>query len=119
MAKEEKSKFTEEEFVVRAIKKLRKLPYKGIHSVYSGFNDAFKRYFGTNPIETTNTLAQENKIAIRPVKGGVMLYLPEDAPGSPENALDKILEEEEEFKEEETEEPEEEIKILGPAESGE
>ena len=116
MGKEERPKLSEEEFVVRAIKKLRKPPYKGIHSVYSGFNDAFKRYFGTNPVETTNTLAQEKKIGIRPIKGGVMLYLPEDAPESGENALDKILEGEEEFKEEETEEPEEEIKILGPAE---
>ena len=32
----------EEEFVFRAIKRLRKPPYKGIHSVYSGFNQAFK-----------------------------------------------------------------------------
>ncbi len=28
----------------------------------------------------TNKLAQEGKIVIRPVKGGVMLYLPDDAP---------------------------------------
>ena len=119
MGKGEKPKLSEEEFVVRAIKKLRKPPYKGIHTVFSGFNDAFKRYFGTNPIETTQRLAKEGKIRIRPIKGGVMLYLPEDAPGSPENALDKILEGNEELKEEGTEEPEEEIKILGPAESAE
>jgi len=119
VAKEEKPILTEEEFVIRAIRKLRKAPYKGIHSVYSGFNQAFKEYFGTSPVEASNTLAQEEKIAIRPVKGGVMLYLPEDAPGSSENVLGKILEEEEEVKKEKEEEPEEEIKILGPAESGE
>jgi hypothetical protein len=46
---EEGKKLTEEEFVIQAIKKLRKEPYRGIHSVYSGFNEAFRKYFGTNP----------------------------------------------------------------------
>lgn len=91
MPKEEKEKLTEEEFIRRAIKKLRG-NYKGIHSVYSGFNSAFKEYFGTNPIDTTQRLAKEGKISIRPVKGGVILYLPEDAPNSPQNVLNKILE---------------------------
>jgi len=93
MAKEEKPKFSEEEFVARAIKKLRKPPYKGIHSVYSGFNQAFKGYFGTNPVELTQKLAKEGKIVARPAKGGVMLYLPQDAPAAGEDALAKILEE--------------------------
>ena len=30
-------KISEYDFVVRAIKRLKKPPYKGIHSVYSGF----------------------------------------------------------------------------------
>jgi hypothetical protein len=81
MAKAEENKISEYEFVVKAIKKLRKPPYKGIHSVYSGFNQAFKEYYGTNPVATTEELAKEGKIIIRPVKGGVMLYLPEEAPG--------------------------------------
>ncbi len=92
MPKEGKPKLSEEEFVVRAIEKLRKPPYKGIHSVYSGFNSAFKEYFGTNPIETTQRLAQQGKIVTRPVKGGAMLYLPQDAPQTAEDALSKILE---------------------------
>lgn len=91
MASEEEPKLSEEEFFRRAIKKLRG-NYKGIHSVYSGFNQAFRQYFGTNPVETTQRLAQEGKISIRPVKGGVLLYLPEDAPNSPANVLNKILE---------------------------
>ena len=41
----EANKLSEHEFVIRAIRKLRKPPYKGIHSVYSGFNKAFKDYF--------------------------------------------------------------------------
>ena len=87
----EEKKLTEEEFIRKAVKKLRG-DYKGIHSVYSGFNAAFKDYFGTNPIDTTQKLAKEGKINIRPVKGGVMIYLPEDAPSGAGNVLDKILE---------------------------
>lgn len=76
-------KFSYEEFVRQAILKLRIGNYKGIHAVYSGFNEAFRKYYdGINPIEITNQLATEKKITIIPVKGGVMLYLPEDAPKS-------------------------------------
>jgi hypothetical protein len=91
---EEKPKLTEEEFVRKAVKKLRG-KYKGIHTVYSGFNSAFKEYFGTNPIEATQRLASEGKINIRPIKGGVIIYLPEDAPNTATNILKKILEDEE------------------------
>ncbi|MGD2294999.1 MAG: hypothetical protein PVF22_04100 [Candidatus Aminicenantes bacterium] len=94
MDNKEKPKLSEEEFVKRAIRKLRG-NYKGIHTVYSGFNQAFKEYFGTNPIDTTQRLAKEGKIIIRPVKGGVIIYLPEDAPNSPDKVLHKILEENE------------------------
>jgi len=65
-------KLSYEEFVKQAILKLRTGDYKGIHTVYSGFNEAFSKYFdGANPIEITTQLAQEKKIVIRPVKGGV------------------------------------------------
>jgi len=82
---------SEEEFVRRAIKRLRKPPYKGIHSVYSGFNQAFKEHFGKNPVEATTKLAEEGKIVTRPVRGGVMIYLPDDAPTPKESVLKKIL----------------------------
>ena len=76
-----KSKIGPEEFVKLAIARLRLENYKGIHSVYSGFNDAFKSYFdGANPIDATGELARLGKIVLRPVKGGVMLYLPGDGP---------------------------------------
>ena len=95
MTQEGTPKLSEEEFVHKAVKKLRG-KYKGIHTVYSGFNSAFKEYFGTNPIEATQRLAREGKINIRPVRGGVMIYLPEDAPpGTAENVLKKILEDDE------------------------
>ena len=75
------TKLSHEEFIKKAIVSLRKDNYKGIHTVYSGFNNAFKKYYdGENPIDATNNLAKDGKIVIRPVKGGVMLYLPEDAP---------------------------------------
>ncbi len=84
-------KLSHEEFVKKAIVSLRKDGYKGIHSVYSGFNEAFKKYFpGENPVEVTNGLAQQGKIVIRPVKGGVMFYLPEDAP-TPKSSADEAL----------------------------
>ena len=77
---EEKPKLTEEEFIRKAVKKLRG-NYKGIHTVYSGFNTAFKEYFGTNPIEATQRLASEGKINIRPVKGGVNVHVSAESPG--------------------------------------
>jgi len=80
---EEERKLTEEEFVLQGIKKLRKEPFRGIHSVYSGFNEAFRKYFGTNPVEATSKLAAEGKIETRPFKGGVMLFLTGEAPKRP------------------------------------
>ena len=84
-------KLSHEEFIKKAIVSLRKEGFKGIHTVYSGFNNAFKKYFaGENPVEVTNKLAHEGKIVVRPVKGGVMLYLPEDAPVT-RDAADEAL----------------------------
>lgn len=91
MAEESTKKLSEEEFVVRAIKKLKRPPYRGIHSVYSGFNQAFRKYFDANPVDVTNRLASEGKIRTRPVKGGVMLYLPEDIGNETQSVLEKIL----------------------------
>lgn len=84
-------RLTYEEFVKKAIVSLRTEGYKGIHSVYSGFNNAFKEYFnGDDPVEVTNRLAKEGKIGLRPVRGGVMLYLPEDMP-KPGPSADSVL----------------------------
>lgn len=68
------------EFVKKAIVSLRRDPYRGIHSVYSGFNEAFRTYFNEDPIKCTNQLAEEGAIEIRPARGGIMLYLPGEAP---------------------------------------
>lgn len=73
-------KVTQAEFVKKAIVSLRKDPYKGIHSVFSGFNEAFRTYFSEDPIKWTNQLAEEGTIETRPARGGIMLYLPGEAP---------------------------------------
>ena len=84
-------KLTHEEFIKKAVVSLRKDGYKGIHTVYSGFNNAFKDYFeGADPIAATNKMAAEGNIVIRPVKGGVMLYLPDEAPAA-KNLGDEAL----------------------------
>ncbi len=76
----EQEKLSPAEFVKKAIVSLRKEPYKGIHSVYSGFNDAFRDYFNEDPIKWTTQLSAEGTIETRPARGGVMLYLPGEAP---------------------------------------
>lgn len=85
-------KLQKEEFIVRAIKKLRG-KYRGIHTVFSGFNEAFRQYFGEDPRPATQELAAKGVIEIRPVKGGVMLYLKGEAPRAGSDVLEKILKE--------------------------
>lgn len=50
----------------------------GIHSVYSGFNDLVKEEYGIDCYQTTAELEAVG-FGIKPTKGGVMIYLPEDA----------------------------------------
>ena len=86
---------TPQEFVLKAIEKLRECPYKGIHSVYSGLDEAFKRHFPDLRLrDTLNELAEEGKITIRPASRGVMLYKGGEASRTTcvEDALQKILE---------------------------
>ena len=87
---EEGEKLTQAEFVKKAIVTLRKDPYKGIHTIYSGFNDAFRAYFNEDPIKWTTQLGAEGVIVIRPVKGGVMIYLPEEAPAGRTSGKDVL-----------------------------
>ena len=85
-------RLTEEEFTLRGIETLRKGAYRGIHCRYSGFNDAFRTYFGNgaDPVGSTNRLAAAGKIVVRPCKGGVMLYKSGEAPVT-ESASGKAL----------------------------
>lgn len=77
-------------FVRLGILALRKEPYKGIHAVYSGFNDAFKARFGESSESTVNALADEGVVTVIPCKGGVRLYLAADAPQRGATAADTL-----------------------------
>jgi len=84
-------KLSQEEFVKKAIKNLRKEPYKGIHTVFSGFNAAFRKYFNEDPVAATKKLAEKGVIVSRPSRRGSYLLLPEDAEDNQAKVLDKIL----------------------------
>lgn len=85
-------KLSQEEFVTRAIEKLRRPGYKGIHTVYSGFNKAFRDYFDADPVIATQALAQKGVIAQHGARGGSMIYLAKDAPARKDDkALSTIL----------------------------
>ncbi|MCZ6777676.1 MAG: hypothetical protein O7F16_01805 [Acidobacteria bacterium] len=83
-------RLTHLEFVLRAIEKLHTEKSLGIHSVYSGFNNGFREYFEEDPVPITIALAKETKIVTRPVRGGVMIYRPGEAPAAHSNPLAKM-----------------------------
>ncbi len=72
-------RLTPESFVLQAIDAL-KTEKKGVHVVRSGFNQAFRNYFGdeADPIETTTQMRRDGKIAVFLATGGVLLYLREN-----------------------------------------
>jgi hypothetical protein len=90
----EKEKLAHKDFFERAIKKCRKEGYKGIHTVYSGVNNAFRQYYGkdADPIVAVNALIAKGELAGNPAKGGFTIYMPEDAKSKTiQVTLDKIL----------------------------
>ena len=72
------------EFVLRAINKLRG-SHRGIHVVFSGFNQAFREYYGYDPKETVDQMANDKVIDIKPARGGIMIY-----PHDPNYVPDKV-----------------------------
>jgi len=88
-------KYSYLEYAIMAITKLRTDKSKGIHVVYSGFNDSFRLYFNEEPREIMDKLIKEGSIESKPVKGGIMIYLPGESPKSyskdPSETLKKIL----------------------------
>lgn len=69
-----------EDFVLKAIAALKTQKFKGVHVVRSGFNQAFRDYFGdqADPIQTTTQMRKDRRIAVFLAKGGASLYLRED-----------------------------------------
>jgi hypothetical protein len=95
MNKNEQEKLNYEEFFKLATLKLRN-PSKsrGIHSVYSGFNQAFREYFGEDPIKVTQELASKGKIEIKACQrrsNDIPGEAPESAADLGKKALSKIL----------------------------
>jgi hypothetical protein len=70
-------RYTPEEFTLMAIVKLQKPPYKGIHSLYSGFKDAYVKFFpGRNVDADIDDMARRGIIDTRPSKkGGPTMYV--------------------------------------------
>jgi len=73
-------KLSKEQFVLASIANLRNAQSKGIHVVYSGFNAAFKKYYGEESRATTDALLAKGVIEGRPAKGGFMIYKKGDLP---------------------------------------
>jgi hypothetical protein len=71
-------KMSYREFVERAIVALRKPGYKGIHVVFSGFNEAFREYYGEDPRLHVDKLVEEGVIVSRPARKGIMMFLASD-----------------------------------------
>jgi transcriptional regulator with XRE-family HTH domain len=86
-------RLSEKGFIYKAIERLRQprtKEYPGIHSVDSGFNEAWEKYYGTDPMDGIQRLIFQGEVDIRHVKDGIVIYLPGEAPGK--KALDIILE---------------------------
>ena len=87
-------RMTHLEFIQKAFDTLRKTDkagnqYAGLHTVYSGFNEAFRKYFPKDdPIKGTARLKESGEIKTRPCQGGAMIYMGEF---TPEDGGDKAL----------------------------
>ena len=80
-----------EQFVYACIAHVKSTTkYKGIHTVFGGLNVAIKRKFGVEPIPALQAMVDQGKLALRPVKGGVLLYLPQDAPEQRDKAAELL-----------------------------
>jgi hypothetical protein len=71
-------KMTYKEFVEKAIKSLRQPPYKGIHVVYTNFNNAFRQYYGEDPRPIIDKLVEEGFLVSRVARGGAIILLATD-----------------------------------------
>jgi hypothetical protein len=70
-------KLSPAEFTLKAIQDLRKPPHKGIHSVYSGFNKGFRKYFpDLDPVKTVAKLSENGIVINKITRGGALLYIP-------------------------------------------
>ncbi len=55
----------------------------GVHSKFSGYNEAFRLYYdGADPVKATTKMAEAGDLVVQFRRGGVMLYLPGEEPKS-------------------------------------
>jgi len=74
-------KMTVEEFVREAMDKLIEPPYKGMHVVFTGFNEAFRAYFpDKSPRAELDKLVEEGVIVVHRATGGAIAYWPDNVP---------------------------------------
>jgi len=72
-------KLTPEQFIMLAIEKLAPPGRETIHTVFSGFNEAFREYFkdeGFDPVVEVNNLFKVGKVSFRLAKGGAIIAKP-------------------------------------------
>jgi hypothetical protein len=93
----DQKKISPVEFVLRFLNTpaLRHPQYpKGIHVVYSGFNQAFREYFdGDNldPKQVIQEMAEQAQIKFRIARGGARIYLPHEIEGDPIVSVEQTL----------------------------
>ena len=71
-----KRKIAPDEFVYRAIEKLRDPRYTAIHTVISGFNEAFREFYkdeGLDPVTEVERMVAEGTLKRRFVKRGCLI----------------------------------------------
>lgn len=93
MAKGSNSKMTLEEFVNKCIDHVQATtPYKGIHVIYGGLNEAIERAFG-NGIKAQAALQElvnKGKFVAVMRRGGPVIYKPKDAPAQRNKATELL-----------------------------
>lgn len=70
-----------ERFVLQAIERLRTDRSRGIHTVFTGFNRAFRIYYkGVDPVKAVDELVEQGLLKRKFVRGGAMIYKADEAP---------------------------------------
>lgn len=85
------TKMSYREFVERSIKALRVSPHKGIHVVYSGFNNAFRQYYNEDPRSVTDKLTEEGFLVSRLARGGAIIALSSESDQKSNDSVSAVL----------------------------
>ena len=75
-----------EEFVIKSILNSKRAFEEGIHLIYSGLNEAFRKNYGEDPTKTLQKLESEGKIKIKKYKTGLFLFIAKKVSNSNDQA---------------------------------